>query len=288
MSLQTFAYTDAGMALLLAAVTGSRLTITKAVSGTGQVAPDALASQTDVSGEQHACELLGIKAVGEGNTAARKVPVRITGAQAPYTLHQVGLYGRPDGTAQDTLILLAQDERGVEVPSALQDAEFEIIFNILIAISRDAKIALALNADMRGLKQFIRQEIHDNTAHAKIVDITIPINAWKQESAAAEYSYVAKIPIQNATAEQSPSVTIHREHTAAAQAAALCPMAETDSGVLKLWAKHIPRTDMTATVLLVSPKSVDTLEPLPEEPSDTTTTARLGTAALGRMILGRS
>lgn len=288
MSLQTFAYTDAGMALLLAAATGSRLTITKAVCSTGLVDPDALASQTDVFGEQHACELLGIKAVGEGDTAARKVPVRITGAQASYTLHQVGLYGSLDGAVRDTLILLAQDERGVEIPSALQDSEFEIIFNILIAISRDAKIALALNADMRGLKQFIRQEIHDNTAHARIVDITIPINAWKQEIAAAEYGYVAKIPIQDATAEQSPTVTIHREHTATAQAAALCPMAETDSGVLILWVKHVPRTDMTATVLLVSPKSVNTLEPLPDEPTDTTTTARLGTAALGMMILGRS
>ena len=285
MNFETMAYTDAGIDLLLDAAAGKRLTITKAVGGTGLVDPDALASQTDVSGEQHACELLGIKAVGAGDTAARKVPVRITGAQASYTLHQVGLYGRPDGAAQDTLILLAQDERGVEIPSALQDAEFEIIFNILIAISRDAKIALALNADMRGLKQFIRQEIHDNTAHVKIVDITIPINAWKQEDAAAEYGYTAKIPIQDATAEQSPSVTIHREHTAAAQTAAVCPMAETDSGVLKLWAKHVPRTDMTATVLLVSPKSVDTLEPLPEEPT-INTTSLLGTAICGNAICG--
>lgn len=285
MSLQTFAYTDAGIALLLAAATGSRLTITKAVSGTGLVDPDALASQTDVYGEQHTCELLGISAVGQGDTAARKVPVRITGAQASYTLHQVGLYGRPDGAAQDTLILLAQDERGVEIPSALQDAEFEIIFNILIAISRDAKIALALTADMRGLKDFIRQEIHDRTAHAKIVDITIPITAWKLESAAAEYGYVVKIPIQNSSAEQSPTVTIHREYTAAAQAAALCPMAETDSGVLKLWAKHVPRTDMTATVLLVSPKSVDTLDPLPEEPT-VSKTSLLGTAVCGNALCG--
>ena len=173
----------------------------------------------------------------------------------------------------------------MEIPSTLQDAEFEIIFNILIAISRDAKITLTLNADMRGLKQFIRQEIHDNTAHARIVDITIPAAIWKQEDAAAEYGYVALVQIEGVTAEQSPSVTIHREHTAAAQAAALCPMAETDSGVLQLWAKHVPRTDMTATVLLVSPKSVDTLEPLPEEPT-INTTSLLGTAVCGNAICG--
>lgn len=285
MSFESMAYTDAGISMLLDAAAGKRLTITKAVSGTGLVDPDALASQTDVFGEQHACELLGISAVGQGYEAARHIKIRIPSATSTYTLRQIGIFGQQDNS-NDTLLMLIQDERGVEISGADENQEFELIFTAVLAISRSAKIALALNADMRGLKQFIRQEIHDNTAHARIVDITIPINAWKQESAAAEYGYVAKIPIQNATAEQSPSVTIHREHTAAAQAAALCPMAETDSGVLKLWAKHVPRTDMTATVLLVSPKSVDTLDPLPEEPSDTTTTARLGTAVCGNAICG--
>ena len=285
MSFESMAYTDAGISMLLDAAAGKRLTITKAVSGTGLVDPDALASQTDVFGEQHACELLGISAVGQGDEEARHIKIRIPSATSTYTLRQIGIFGRQDD-GEDTLLMLIQDERGVEIPGADENQEFELIFTAVLAISRSAKIALALNADMRGLKQFIRQEIHDNTAHARIVDIPIPINAWKQESAAAEYSYVAKIPIQNATAEQSPSVTIHREHTAAAQAAALCPMAETDSGVLKLWAKHVPRTDMTATVLLVSPKSVDTLDQLPEEPSDTTTTARLGTAVCGNAICG--
>lgn len=285
MSFESMAYTDAGISMLLDAAAGKRLTITKAVSGTGLADPDALASQTDVSGEQHTCELLGISAVGQGDEETRHIKIRIPSAASTYTLRQIGIFGRQDD-GEDTLLMLIQDERGVEIPGADENQEFELIFTAILAISRSAKIALSLNADMRGLKQFIRQEIHDNTAHAKIVDITIPAASWKQEDAAAEYGYMALVQIEGVTAEQSPSVTIHREHTAAAQTAALCPMAETDSGILKLWAKHVPRADMTATVLLVSPKSVDTLEPLPEEPSDTTTTARLGTAVCGNAICG--
>nr|DAL33389.1 MAG TPA_asm: tail-collar fiber protein [Caudoviricetes sp.] len=284
MSFESMAYTDAGISMLLDAAAGKRLTITKAVSGTSAIAPSALAHQIDVSGAKHTLELLGISAVGQGEEEARHIKIRIPSAANTYTLRQIGIFGRQDNS-DDTLLMLIQDERGVEIPAATENQEFELIFTAVLAISRSAKIALALNADMRGLKIFIRQEIHDNTAHAKIVDITIPAASWKQEDAAAEYGYTALIQLEGVTAEQSPSVTIHREHTAAAQTAALCPMAETDSGVLKLWAKHIPRADMTATVLLVSPKSVDTLEPLPEEPT-INTTSLLGTAICGNAICG--
>lgn len=285
MSLQNFAYTDAGMSLLLAAATGSRLTITKAVSGTGLVDPEAMAYQTDVSGEKHTCELLSITAVGEGDTAARKVSVRITGAEAAYELHQIGLYGRPDNSAQDTLLMLAQDERGVEVPAAAQDAEFEIIFNVLIAISRDAKITLSLDADMRGLKQFIRQEIHDKSAHALIADLTIPADAWTLEDTEAEYGCTARVEITGCTEEHSPQVTVCKESILIAQRARLCPVAQTIDEHLVLWAKKPPTAAIHVVAQLLAPRSQ---EPLDEWEDDSTAseTSLLGDAVLGDAIVG--
>ena len=47
----TSVYTKAGMALLLDAVAGTRLTITKAVGGTGIIDDSLLSQQTDVSGD---------------------------------------------------------------------------------------------------------------------------------------------------------------------------------------------------------------------------------------------
>ena len=283
MSFNSMAYTNSGISLLIDALVGKRLSITKAVGGTSTVDAGTLAAQTDVSGEKHALELLGIKATGEGDDAAREITIYTTGAASAYTLRQIGLFGRQDGASEDTLLLLLQDDHGVDIPSAAEDQKFEFFFTAVIAISRNAKIALSLNADMSGLYKFIEQVIHDKTAHAKIVEITIPTADWKQEDVSATYGYMVQIKIEGVTSEQSPTVTIHKEHTATAQTAALCPVAETlDTGVLKLWAKRPPDADMTATVLLVSPKSMEALD----DSTDDSTTSLLGAAICGKAICG--
>ena len=182
--------------------------------------------------------------------------------------------------------MLWQDDRGIDIPAASGNQDFELTFTALIAISRSAKISLNLNADMSGLRKFIRQEIHDNTAHAQILDITIPANAWTAESSIDSYAYTAEVTLESVTAEESPTVTIHRESLDTAIACELCPVAETlDSGALKLWAKHLPGADMTATVLLVSPKSS---EPLDDDSTDDIpeTTSIVGYAVCGKAIVG--
>ena len=65
MSWETLAYTDAGIELLMDAVSGKQLTITQAVGGSGLANAAVLHAQTDVTGERHALELLGIKSVEE-------------------------------------------------------------------------------------------------------------------------------------------------------------------------------------------------------------------------------
>ena len=278
----TSVYTKAGMALLLDAVAGTRLTITKAVGGTGIIDDSLLSQQTDVSGDTHPLQLLGIRAEGTGEDAVRRVPVRITGAETAYVLHQIGIYGRQDD-GDDTLLMLIQDERGFDIPSA-DSGDFEFVFSALIAISASAKITVELTAEMRGLQAWLRQEIHDHTAHVSIVDITIPASAWAVDTQ-TEYNYVADIQIAGVTSEQSPTVTIHKECSTTARKAALCAEAETlDSGVLRLWAQHIPTADMIATVQLVAPKAMGDWEQ-PDEPTGSATSL-LGDAICGNAICG--
>jgi len=71
MSWETLAYTDAGIELLMDAVSGKQLTITQAVGGSGLANAAVLHAQTDVTGERHALELLGIKSVEENGSAAK-------------------------------------------------------------------------------------------------------------------------------------------------------------------------------------------------------------------------
>ena len=157
MSWETLAYTDAGIELLMDAVSGKQLTITQAVGGSGLANAAVLHAQTDVTGERHALELLGIKSVEENGSAARRVKIRIT-----YTLHQIALFGRQTGAAEDTLLLLVQDDRGVEIPAASTDQEFEFVFTVVIVISRDAEIVINLSAEMQSLQLFVEERIQEH------------------------------------------------------------------------------------------------------------------------------
>ena len=88
--------------------------------------------------------------------------IRITGAEDTYTLHQIALFGRQTGAAEDTLLLLVQDDRGVEIPAASTDQEFEFVFTVVIAISRDAEISLNLSAEMQSLQLFVEERIQEH------------------------------------------------------------------------------------------------------------------------------
>ena len=154
MSWETLAYTDAGIELLMDAVSGKQLTITQAVGGSGLANAAVLHAQTDVTGERHALELLGIKSVEENGSAARRVKIRITGAEDTYTLHQIALFGRQTGAAEDTLLLLVQDDRGVEIPAASTDQEFEFVFTVVIVIN--------LSAEMQSLQLFVEERIQEH------------------------------------------------------------------------------------------------------------------------------
>ena len=159
MSWETLAYTDAGIELLMDAVSGKQLTITQAVGGSGLTNAAVLHAQTD---ERHALELLGIEPVEENGSAARRVKIRITGAEDTYTLHQIALFGRQTGAAEDTLLLLVQDDRGVEIPAASTDQEFEFVFTVVIVISRDAEIVINLSAEMQSLQLFVEERIQEH------------------------------------------------------------------------------------------------------------------------------
>ena len=162
MSWETLAYTDAGIELLMDAVSGKQLTITQAVGGSGLANAAVLHAQTDITGERHLLELMGIEPVEENGSAARRVKIRITGAEDTYTLHQIALFGRQSGAAEDTLLLLVQDDRGVEIPAASTDQEFEFVFTVVIAISRDAEISLNLSAEMQSLQLFVEERIQEH------------------------------------------------------------------------------------------------------------------------------
>lgn len=175
MSWEKYAYTSAGAAMLSESISGGALTITRAVSGTGTIDTD-LSEETAVSGDTYDLKLLGIDTVEYKGEKARKVSIWTGGADEPYFMHQIGVFGRLNDDPEDTLLFLMQDERGVEIP-AIGTADHEFQIAVLLAVSTKANISLIVDpqveAIMRMVREMVLKEISQHNdapdAHAKII-----------------------------------------------------------------------------------------------------------------------
>ena len=175
MSWEKYAYTSAGAAMLSESISGGALTITRAVSGTGTIDTD-LSEETAVSGDTYELKLLGIDTVEYKGEKARKVSIWTGGADEPYFMHQIGVFGRLNDDPEDTLLFLMQDDRGIEIP-AIGTADHEFQIAVLLAVSTKANISLTVDpqveAIMRMVREMVLKEISQHNdapdAHAKII-----------------------------------------------------------------------------------------------------------------------
>ena len=177
MSWEKSSYTKAGAALLSESLSGGALTITRAVSGTGSVDTD-LSAETAVSGDTHVLSLLGIETVTDDGKTARKVSIQATGAADTYVMHQIGVFGvLNDGT--ETLLFLMQDERGIEVPAASTNSEFSFEIAVLLAVSAEANMSIAVDPQVQALMKLVKAEIekHNANADAHAATITAAVSA---------------------------------------------------------------------------------------------------------------
>ena len=171
MSWEKSSYTKAGAALLSESLSGGALTITRAISGTGTIDTD-LSEETAVSGDTYELKLLGIDTVEYKGEKARKVSIWTGGADEPYIMHQIGVFGRLNDDPEDTLLFLMQDERGVEIP-AIGTADHEFQIAVLLAVSTKANISLTVDPQVQALMKLVDKKIEKHNdapdAHAKII-----------------------------------------------------------------------------------------------------------------------
>jgi uncharacterized membrane protein YgcG len=97
-------------------------------------------------------------------------------------------------------------------------------------------------------------------AAVTVLDISIPAGDWvlqEPEDGAAQddYPYVIEIDCTEATAEQYPVVSLHKNSLDIAKAASLCPDVETMDGKLRFWAVTQPEQTIEATIALLLPGS---------------------------------
>ena len=136
--------TNAGVGLLNESLAGHTLTIESAVGGAGTLTEEELAAATDVVDQKQTFALLGI----EDSEGGKKVGIQITnkGVSESYILHQIGVKARLEYEgAPLTLLIILQDEHGVEIPTEEENPDW--LFEIYAVISISNKANITVNID---------------------------------------------------------------------------------------------------------------------------------------------
>lgn len=150
MSWEKAAYTRAGAALLSESVSGGALIITRALAAT-EASDSDLTEAVTLSGETHEVDILGIDTVENDGKPARRVSIQITAGQTTYICHQVGVYGKLDTGPDETLLMVVQDNRGVEIPAASTSSDFKIELAVLLAVSNNANISVTVSPQVQAI-----------------------------------------------------------------------------------------------------------------------------------------
>ena len=173
MSWEKAAYTRAGSALLSESVSGSALTITRALAATEASDAD-LAEAVALSGETHEVTILDIDTISNDGKPARRVSIQITAGPTAYICHQIGVYGKLDTDPDETLLMIVQDDRGVEIPAASESSDFKIDLAVLLAVSNNASISVTVSPQVQAIMQLVKKELdkHDTdpNAHASVIE----------------------------------------------------------------------------------------------------------------------
>ncbi len=189
MSWSQTAYTQAGAELLAETLVGRVLTITRADAGTGLYDESDLPNVSALANVKLDLGLLSITDVTDGDGAGKKVGVQILneGVTSTLELHQIGVYGVLDSDPDtEVLLFILQDERGIEIPSEEDTADFELDVYAVIAISNTAQISLSIDTDARAsityVQNYVAEHDADETAHEAAISKQI------EEWLAAQYS----------------------------------------------------------------------------------------------------
>ena len=162
MSWNNSLYTNVGTKMMSEVLSGATMTITKAVGGSGTTAAESLAALTDVKEQKQTIKILGIEDATDSSDddVGKRIKIQITNGdlETGYILHQVGIYAKlADG--EETLLIIMQDDRGVEIPSHTENSDFSIELYGIMAISNLANISVTVDPNAVASVKMVNQQI---------------------------------------------------------------------------------------------------------------------------------
>lgn len=181
MSWNSSAYTTLGSSMLTEALSGKRMTFTRAVGGAGTVQASELPNATEVADQKQSLILASSEMTGEGDDAAYKIKIQISnnGLQQGYTLHQIGIYAKLDDSDSDALAVIFQDDHGFEIQPEVAMNNFLMEFFGVLAISNTAQIYLTADPNTIATEKWVREILakHDKDPNAHVDVISAALSA---------------------------------------------------------------------------------------------------------------
>ena len=187
MSWNSSAYTALGSSMLTEALSGKRMTFTRAVGGAGTVQASELPNATEVADQKQSLILASSEMTGEGEDAAYKIKIQISnnGLQQGYTLHQIGIYAKLDDSDSDALAVIFQDDHGFEIQPEAAMNNFLMEFFGVLAISNTAQIYLTADpnaiATEKWVKEILSKHDKDPNAHVDVISAALSTAIKKLE-----------------------------------------------------------------------------------------------------------
>ena len=180
------AVTNDGVEMLNEWMAGRFIRITSAYGGTGTVDAAFLTEQTDLVERRQKLHLLGEEDNAEGKT----VQIQVSNAEVmeEYELNQVGVYAKldpeRDPDAEERLLFIMQDQKGVTIPSAM-DASFMLELYAMIGITNNGRFDVSVSAagvvTMAYLREFMARTLKahntDPEAHPDIRALLAQVSA---------------------------------------------------------------------------------------------------------------
>lgn len=121
-------------------------------------------------------------------------------------------------------------------------------FPLELIISDEVQISVSAPAGLVTYTELIRL-MNSRAAGASKVDITIPISGWVEDTDTnGAYAYCRDIASTDITEDMIPKLMVHPKSLNDAMYCHLCPTSRTLPGLLRVYAKSIPKADISASL----------------------------------------
>ena len=141
------AVTNDGVEMLNEWMAGRKITIVAAYGGTGKVEPELLCEQAGLVDIRQKLHILGEEDGADGKTV--QLQVQNAEVMEEYELTQVGVYAVLDADknpdAEELLLFIMQDEKGITVPSA-NEGSFLLELYCMIGITNNGRFDVNVSA----------------------------------------------------------------------------------------------------------------------------------------------